>query len=111
MRDQDDILRLVVVHVRCLDLANLLDQDIETRSEFSGRPRGLSVAIPKLDVPGVSLLATLAAVPPDIPLLVLVETTLLAQRSDVFGHTAFVVTGNAHISTDLEARRKVSNYP
>jgi hypothetical protein len=48
MRDQDDILRLVVVHVRCLDLANLLDQHIETRSEFGGRPGGLSVGVSKI---------------------------------------------------------------
>jgi hypothetical protein len=48
MCDQDDVLGLVVVHVRCLDLANLLDQDIETRSEFGRRPGGLSVGFSRV---------------------------------------------------------------
>lgn len=38
MGNQDDILRFTVMHVRCLNLANLLDQDIETRREFGRRP-------------------------------------------------------------------------
>lgn len=38
MGNQDDILRFAVMHVRCLNLANLLDQDIETRREFGRRP-------------------------------------------------------------------------
>jgi hypothetical protein len=62
----------------------------------------------------VALLATFTAISPDIPLLVLVETALLAQRSDILGDTAFVVTGIAHVNTVLQAEaseKKVSIYP
>ena len=45
MRDQNDVLGFVVLHVRRLDLADLLDQDIEARSEFGGRSGGLSVEL------------------------------------------------------------------
>lgn len=43
MRDQDDILWFTIVHMRCLDLTDLRDQDIEARSQFFGRPRKMSV--------------------------------------------------------------------
>jgi hypothetical protein len=68
---------------------------------------------PKLVVSSASLLATFTAISPDIPLLVLVKTTLLAQRSDILGHTAFVITGVAHISTNLQVKesRKCLNLP
>ena len=35
--DQDDVLRFAVVHMRCLDFADLLDQFVETRSKFCRR--------------------------------------------------------------------------
>jgi hypothetical protein len=47
---------------------------------------------PNLVVLSASLLATFTAISPNIPLLVLVKTTLLTQRSDVLSHTALVVT-------------------
>ena len=38
------------------------------------------------------LLSTLTSVSPDVPFLVLVETTLFAQGSDIFGNATFIVT-------------------
>ena len=69
---------------------------------------------PKLVVLSASLLATFTAISPDIPLLVLVKTTLLAQRSDILSHTAFVVTGIAARQLQilkLKSREIVFNYP
>jgi hypothetical protein len=37
MCDQDDVLGFAVVHMRCLDFANLLDQFVETRRKFCWR--------------------------------------------------------------------------
>ena len=35
--DQDDVLRFAVVHMRCLDFTNLLDQFVEARGKFCWR--------------------------------------------------------------------------
>ena len=39
MCDQDDVLGFAVVHMRCLDFANLLDQFVEARRKFCWRSR------------------------------------------------------------------------
>ena len=91
--DQDDVLGFAVVHMRCLDFANLLDQFVEARREFfwrSGRMladnREVLVAVEAI------LLSAFTPVSPNVPFLILVKTTLFAQGSDVFGDAAFIVT-------------------
>jgi hypothetical protein len=91
--NQDDVLGLAVVHMRCLDFANLLDQFVEACRKFcwrSGRMladnREVLVAVEAI------LLSALTPVSPDVPFLILVKTTLFAQGSDVFSDAAFVVT-------------------
>jgi hypothetical protein len=95
MRDQDDVLRFVVMHMRCLDLADLPNQFIEARRQFCrGSGRSSVVIQEALVTVEAVLLSAFTPVSPDVPFLVLVEPTFLAQSSDVFGNATFIVTGS-----------------
>lgn len=43
MCNQDDVLGFTIVHMRCLDLTDLFDQDVEARSQFFGRSSKMSI--------------------------------------------------------------------
>jgi hypothetical protein len=93
MCDQDDVLGLAVVHMRCLDFANLLDQLVEACGQLCRRSGRQSAENREaLLASEAILLSTLTPVSPDVPFLVLVKTTLLTQGSDVFRNATFVVT-------------------
>jgi hypothetical protein len=94
MCDQDDVLRFAVMHMRRLDLADLLDQLVETRRQFCRRSSRALLAKNReaLMVSEAILLSTLTSVSPDVPFLVLVKTTLLTQGSDVFRNATLIVT-------------------
>ena len=97
MRNQDNILGFAVVHMRCLDLADLLNQFVEARRQFSWRPGTASVVAQEALVAlCIVLLSAFTAVSPDVPFLVLVETAFLAQSPDIFGDAAFIVARNMY---------------
>jgi len=113
MCDQDDVLGFAVVHMRCLDFANLLDQFVEARRKFcwrSGRiladNRGVLVTAEAI------LLSALTSVSPNVPFLILIKTALFAKGSDVFGDAAFVVTtSTSQLYYTFRANEQEMVYP
>lgn len=112
MCHQDDILRLAVVHMRRLDLADFLDQGVEARRQFCRRSGGMLVEIQtSFGTADAILLSTLTSISPDVPLLVLVKATFFAQRPDVFGDATFIVAGFLHQQVPLNCHDRLLAYP
>lgn len=100
--DQDDVLGFAVMHMRCLDFADLLNQFVEARRQLCRRSsRMLATNREALTISEIIILSTLTTVSPDVPFLVLVKTTLLTQGPDVFRNATFIVTTSKHESASI----------
>lgn len=90
--NQHNVLGLTVVHMRRLNGPDLLDQDVKTSSELSGRSSACERTCLCVGRLNHDSLATFATISPNVPFLLSVEAASLAQCPDLFGYTTFIVS-------------------